>query len=138
MLECLERGHCQQWWSLGEGRAPGQWMVQAKTHFKSEKKSFVRKDAAFETVEQQTCAHLPTCDGISRKHGSPGTQKWPANIRPRCPATRDLTNHQPHSARLAMPLSSVYRQAANRNHPLYECRPVSRHRPFVEMDVNED
>lgn len=84
-----------------------------------------------------TRAHLPTDVMASAGNTAPLGLKGPANIRPHCTATRDLTNHLPHSAILAMPLSSIYTEAANRNHPLYEGRLVSGHWPFMVMDVNE-
>lgn len=62
-----------------------------------------------------------------------------ANIfpSPYCIIACDLTNHQLHSAQVTVDLSSIYAEAANRNHPLRDGWLVSSHRPLVVMDVNE-
>lgn len=70
--ECLERGPCQQWG--GGGRIDG-W-CNPKLIFKSGRKLFVQEPWHW---RRGSSRHARTfayrCDGVSRKHGSPGTPK---------------------------------------------------------------
>lgn len=85
------------------------------------------------------CTHFPTDMMASAGKIHLLGRQTAANIfpSPYCIITCDLTNHQPHSAEDAVELSSIYAEAANRNHPLWGGSLVSSHWPLVVMDVNE-
>lgn len=131
--ERLERGPCQQLGGRGEGSMDG----ATQSSFLSPGGSYLCKSRGIGDggSGRHACIFAYRCDGVSRKHSSPGTPKGSVISVPT--VLPHVTLQITGLAALNSPRSSIYTEAANRNHPLYEGRLVSGHRPFMVMDVTE-
>lgn len=130
----LREGPCQQWGRRNAGSMDG----ATQTSFLSPGGSYLRKSRGVgDSGAVDTCAHLPMDVMVSAGNVAlPGLQNG---------LLISVLTVPPHETLQITSLTALnspclwraYTEAANRNHPLYEGRLVSGHRPFMVMDAKE-